>query len=49
MIMLRLNLIFSYKLLINGRTDLRVRTVIGNPKEVYDYHYERASASKEYV
>ena len=24
----------------------RVRTVSGNPKEVYDYHYERASASR---
>ena len=27
-------------------TESRVRTVSGSPKEVYDYHYERSSASR---
>ena len=41
---------FSYQTVKKGKffpeTETRVRTVSGNPKEVYDYHYERASASR---
>lgn len=37
---------FAYTLL-NGRVEVRKRSVTGSPKEVYDYHYERANASRD--
>ena len=42
---------FSYQVQKKGKffleTEVRKRTVSGTPKEVYDYHYENANASRD--